>query len=94
MLVYDISRFSRLEPDEAAYHEHSLRRAGVRVLYTHDPEANLPGLVGTMVKGLKRSVAHDHSLKLSQIVRRGMRAHADVAVGRADAGRLVTGARS
>src|SRR5512137_507484 len=44
VLVYDVSRFSRLEPDEAAFHEFSLRRAGVRVVYTHEPGANEAGV--------------------------------------------------
>src|SRR5713226_269609 len=44
VLCYDISRFSRLDPEEAAFHEHSLRRAGVRVIYTHEPGANDGGI--------------------------------------------------
>jgi DNA invertase Pin-like site-specific DNA recombinase len=65
VLVYDVSRFSRLEPDEAAFHEHSLKRAGVRVTYTHEPGANEEGVTGTLVKSLKRAMAYDYSLKLS-----------------------------
>src|SRR5262245_42950150 len=76
VLVYDISRFSRLEPDEAAFHEFSLRRAGVRVMYTHEPGANDTGITGQLMKSLKRAMAHDYSLKLSQVVTRGLRAHA------------------
>jgi DNA invertase Pin-like site-specific DNA recombinase len=30
VLCYDVSRFSRLDPEEAGFHEYSLRRAGVR----------------------------------------------------------------
>jgi DNA invertase Pin-like site-specific DNA recombinase len=77
VLVYDVSRFSRLEPDEAAFHEFSLRRAGVRVIYTHEPGANEAGVAGHLMKSLKRVMAHDYSLKLSQVVTRGMRAHAE-----------------
>ena len=77
VLVYDVSRFSRLEPDEAAYHEHSLKRAGVRVIYTHEAGANEAGIAGSLVKSLKRAMAHDYSLKLSQVVTRGLRAHAE-----------------
>ncbi len=77
VLVYDISRFSRLEPDEAAFHEFSLRRAGVRVVYTHEPGANEAGVAGHLMKSLKRVMAHDYSLKLSQVVTRGLRAHAE-----------------
>ncbi len=72
VLVYDVSRFSRLEPDEAAYHEHSLKRAGVRVIYTHEAGANEAGIAGSLVKSLKRAMAHDYSLKLSQL-RRALR---------------------
>jgi DNA invertase Pin-like site-specific DNA recombinase len=76
VLCYDVSRFSRLDPDEAAFHEYSLRRAGVRVIYTHDPGANDVGLAGHLVKSLKRVLSHEFSQKLSQLVRRGHRAHA------------------
>jgi site-specific DNA recombinase len=77
VLIYDVSRFSRLEPDEAAWHEHSLRRAGVKVTYTHEPGVNDDGIAGHLVKSLRRAMAHDFSVKLSQVVRRGMRAHAE-----------------
>src|SRR5712692_4106777 len=53
VLVYDVSRFSRLEPDEAAFDEFSLRRAGVRVVYTHEPGANEAGAAGQLMKSLK-----------------------------------------
>ena len=78
VLVYDVSRFSRLEPDEAAYHEHTLKRAGVRVIYTHEVGANEAGVAGSLVKNLKRAMAHEYSLKLSQMVTRGLRAHAEL----------------
>ena len=77
VLVYDVSRFSRLEPDEAAFHEFSLKRAGVRVIYTHEPGANDTGITGHLMKSLKRVMAHDYSVKLSQVVTRGLRAHAE-----------------
>jgi len=77
VLCYDVSRFSRLEPDEAAYHEHSLRLAGVQVIYTHEPGTNEAGVTGQLVKSLKRVLAHEYSQKLSQVVSRGLRAHAE-----------------
>ena len=46
---------------EAAFHEHSLHRAGVRVLYTHEPGANESGVAGHRLKSLKRVMAHDDS---------------------------------
>lgn len=76
VLCYDVSRFSRLDPEEAAFHEYSLRRAGVRVIYTHDPGANDAGVAGHLVKSLKRVLAHEYSQKLSEVVRRGHRTHA------------------
>ena len=91
VLVYDVSRFSRLEPDEAAYHEHLLKRAGVRVIYTHEAGANEAGVEGSLVKNLKRAMAHDYSLKLSQVVTRGLRAHAGL--GQWVGGRLPYGYR-
>src|SRR5439155_9920593 len=77
VLCYDVSRFSRLDPEEAAFHEGSLRRAGVRVIYTHESGANESGSTGHLVKALKRVLAHDYSQKLSQVVQRGLRAHAE-----------------
>ena len=77
VLCYDISRFSRLDPEEAGFHEYSLRRAGVRVVYTHEPGANEVGVTGHLVKSLKRVLAHEYSQKLSQVVSRGLRAHAE-----------------
>ena len=76
VLCYGVSRFSRLEPDEAAFHEYSLKQAGVRVIYTHEPGANDAGVTGQLVKSLKRVMAHDYSQKLSQVVARGLRTHA------------------
>lgn len=78
VLCYDVSRFSRLEPDEAAWHEYSLRRVGVKVVYTHEPGANDTGVSGQLLKSIKRVMAHDYSLKLSQTVSRGLRAHAEL----------------
>ena len=68
VLCYDVSRFSRLDPEEAGFHEYSLRRAGVRVIYTHEAGANESGVTGHLVKALKRVLAHDYSQKLSQVV--------------------------
>jgi hypothetical protein len=51
--------------------------AGVRVVYTHEPGANEAGVAGQLMKSLKRVMAHDYSLKLSQVVTRGLRAHAE-----------------
>ena len=91
VLVYDVSRFSRPEPDEAACHEFSLRRAGVTVIYTHDPAANDSGGAGFLVKSVKRFLAHDYSQKLSEVVRRGHRTHA--ALGHSSGGRPPYGYR-
>jgi DNA invertase Pin-like site-specific DNA recombinase len=77
VLCYDVSRFSRLDPEEAAFHEYSLRRSGVRVIYTHEPGVNEAGVVGHLLKSLRRVLAHDYSAKLSQVVTRGLRAHAE-----------------
>ena len=68
----DGSRFSRLDPEEAGFHEYSLRRLGVRVLYTHEPGANEAGMTGHLIKSLKRVLAHDFSHNLSQVVRRDL----------------------
>jgi Recombinase len=36
-----------------------------------------PGVAGHLIKSLKRVLAHDYALKLSQVVQRGRRAHAE-----------------
>jgi len=43
LCYHHVSRFSRLDPDEAAFHEDSLRRAGVAVINTHETGANETG---------------------------------------------------
>jgi len=50
VLVYDVSRFSRDDPDEAGYWRHKLRRRGVEVVYCADTipdgeEGDLPEAV-------------------------------------------------
>jgi len=60
------SAASRGSTGEAAFHEYSLRRAGVRVIYRHDPGANDAGVAGHLVKSLKRVLAHEYSQKLSR----------------------------
>src|SRR5438445_6837276 len=76
VLCYDISRFSRLDPEEAGFHEYSLRRAGVRVVYTHEPAANEAGGTRHLAKSLKRARGHQDSQKPALVVRRPPRAHA------------------
>ncbi|MBI4247681.1 MAG: hypothetical protein HY614_10910 [Candidatus Rokubacteria bacterium] len=45
-----MSRFSRFDLEEAGFHEYSLRRLRVRVLYTHEPGANEAGMTGHLIK--------------------------------------------
>ncbi len=58
------------------------RHTGVRVIYPHDHGANDAGLAGHPVKSLKRVLAREYSQKLSQLVRRGHRAHTAHRAGR------------
>jgi DNA invertase Pin-like site-specific DNA recombinase len=47
------------------------------VIYTHEPGVNDGGIAGHLVQSLKRVLAHEYSQKLSQVVSRGLRTHAE-----------------
>jgi DNA invertase Pin-like site-specific DNA recombinase len=74
VIVYDVSRWGRFQDaDESAHYEFLCRRAGVRVLYCHEPFENDGSPVSTVVKGLKRAMAGEYSRELGEKVRAGKR---------------------
>jgi DNA invertase Pin-like site-specific DNA recombinase len=74
VLVYDVSRWGRFQdPDQAAHYEFLCKEAGVRVIYTAEPFMADGGLIGSIVKQLRRAMAADYSRDLSDKVGRAKR---------------------
>jgi DNA invertase Pin-like site-specific DNA recombinase len=76
ILVYDVSRFSRTHPDEAAHYEFVLRENGVRVIYVAEPFAGDDSIGDMLMKPMKRTLAHMFSLEQAQKVLRGSKTNA------------------
>lgn len=69
ILVYDISRWGRFQDiDEAAYHEHTCRRAGIEVIYCGERFSGNDGPYDSLLKSLKRVMAAEYSRELSEKV--------------------------
>jgi len=69
ILVFDISRWGRFQDiDEAAYHEHTCRRAGIEVIYCGECFADDVGPYATLLKSMKRVMAAEYSRDLSEKV--------------------------
>lgn len=72
VLVYDISRWGRFQDsDEAAYYEHTCKRAGIRVAYCAEQFENDGSTGSTIIKSVKRAMAGEYSRELSTKVFRG-----------------------
>lgn len=66
IIVYDVSRWGRFqEVDEAAYHEHTCRRAGIRVEYCAEQFQNDGSPFSALLKSMKRTMAAEYSRELS-----------------------------
>jgi DNA invertase Pin-like site-specific DNA recombinase len=66
LLVYDVSRWGRFQDvDESAYHEYSLKRAGVSVIYCAEPFRDNGSPTDALLKTLKRTMAAEYSRELS-----------------------------
>jgi len=66
VLVYDVSRWGRFQdPDEAAAHELTCKRAGVQVHYCAEQFTNDGSLTSSIYKTLKRAMAGEYSRELS-----------------------------
>jgi len=69
ILVFDISRWGRFQDiDEAAYHEHTCRRAGIEVTYCGERFADDAGPYASLLKSMKRVMAAEYSRDLSEKV--------------------------
>jgi len=72
ILVYDVSRWGRFQnPDDAAVYEVRCRWAGVPVHYVAEPFDNDGGVLSSLMKTLKRSMAAEYSRELSAKVTEG-----------------------
>jgi DNA invertase Pin-like site-specific DNA recombinase len=66
IVVYDVSRWGRFQDiDEAAYYEHTCRRAGIRVVYCAEQFQNDGSPLASLLKGIKRTMAAEYSRELS-----------------------------
>jgi DNA invertase Pin-like site-specific DNA recombinase len=66
ILVYDVSRWGRFQdPDEAAYHEFTCKRAGIRVIYCAEQFEDDGSPYSAAFKAMKRAAAADYSRELS-----------------------------
>jgi len=66
IIVYDVSRWGRFQDvDEAAYHEHTCRRAGIKVVYSGEQFADDGTPLGALLKSIKRTMAAEYSRELS-----------------------------
>jgi DNA invertase Pin-like site-specific DNA recombinase len=69
IIVYDVSRWGRFQDvDEAAYHEHTCRRAGIAVLYCAEAFQNDGSPLASLLKSMKRTMAAEYSRELSSKV--------------------------
>ncbi len=66
IIVYDVSRWGRFQDvDEAAYHEHTCRRAGIKVVYSGEQFSDDASPLGALMKSIKRTMAAEYSRELS-----------------------------
>ncbi len=78
LIVYDVSRFGRLDAEEKIYWEQRFKKQGkLQVVYVKDAFKN-DGSIGDIVtKIVKHSEAHEYSVKLSQTTLRGCKSHSE-----------------
>jgi len=69
IIVFDVSRWGRFQDiDEAAYHEHTCRRAGIEVIYCGEKFGTDSGPYTALLKSMKRVMAAEYSRELSDKV--------------------------
>ncbi len=69
IIVYDVSRWGRFQDvDEAAYHEHTCRRADIAVVYCAEQFENDGSPLASLLKSIKRTMAAEYSRELSSKV--------------------------
>lgn len=79
ILTYDVSRWGRFQdPDQAAHYEFICKDAGVGVEYCAEQFENDGSLNSTLVKHIKRAMAHEYSRELSVKVGAAQRRLAEI----------------
>ena len=69
IIVYDVSRWGRFQDvDEAAYYEHTCRRADIAVVYCAEQFENDGSPLASLLKSIKRTMAAEYSRELSSKV--------------------------
>ena len=77
LVVYDVSRFGRLPPEDKIYWERRLKKqGGIQIVYVKDEFRNDGSIGDVLTKVVKHSEAHQFSLKLSEVTLRGAKSHA------------------
>lgn len=65
IIVYDVSRWGRFQDvDEAAYHEHTCRRANIAVVYYAEQFESDGSPLASLLKSIKRTMAAEYSREL------------------------------
>jgi len=77
LVVYDVSRFGRLQPEDKIYWERRFKRqGGIQIVYVKDDFRNDGSIGDILTRVVKHSEAHQFSLKLSEVTLRGAKSHA------------------
>jgi DNA invertase Pin-like site-specific DNA recombinase len=77
LLVYDVSRFGRLQPEDKIYWERRFKKqGGIQIIYAKDDFKNDGSIGDILTKVVKHSEAHQFSMKLSETTLRGAKSHA------------------
>ena len=69
ILVYDVSRFGRIDNDEAGHYRYELRKVGVEVVYT--AEAFRGDRTDEIIRPIKQAIAQQMVVDLSKVTLRG-----------------------
>ena len=76
LVVYDVSRFGRLQPEDKIYWERRLKKqGGIQIVYVKDEFKNDGSIGDVLTKVVKHSEAHQFSMKLSELTLRGAKSH-------------------
>ena len=79
ILVYDVSRWGRFQDaDESAYYEFICKSAGISVIYCAELFENNGSIIATLIKVMKRAMAHEYSRELSAKIARAHKRHAEL----------------
>lgn len=77
LVVYDVSRFGRLQPEDKIYWERRFKKqGGIQLVYAKDDFRNDGSIGDILTKVVKHSEAHQFSVKLSELTLRGAKSHA------------------